>query len=481
MACSTPNSAFEPVCCVHTPEGNPEARPLLGHHSHSRTPTDTASTYEKGLPVPVQDGHRACEAAKKKKQKLIKKLAAFVLFGYLLFHYILPAYYNHNSHHRGEHHIVVDSNDMDTSSGDTIYHGDECRTYAVEWDGPSIFSTTADRIHVNFGRGNLASKVTVQTAAVNEPTLKLTAYVSPEDNDGDLHGPKKTLANGKSVTRIERLGLNLEVIDDEDLFDTQIWFDDRTAHTPSGHAYKACARLEVLILLPESYTSYKELQINGAVIDIRANALNKIKFNQVGFQVAVGGVVATDKLLVDEFTAVVKTGRVEIESVEAATESKPLSVVNAKTKPAKSAHEVSVSSKTGSVQLTVSPSSSSSSLLSDKPADLNIHASSKVGSVRALVSLESRAQVLRLDATSSTGSVSAQISDDFSGHLRVETKMGSTYVKPASGSESTIEYQKQTGQLKEGVKRFGGEENAEGNVDLKSSLGRVSLEFTQTK
>lgn len=379
---------------------------------------------------------------------------------------------------------------MDTSSGDTIYHGDECRTYAVEWDGPSIFSTTADRIHVNFGRGNLASKVTVQTAAVNEPTLKLTAYVSPEDKDGDLHDPKKTLANGKSVTRIERLGLNLEVIDDEDLFDTQIWFDDRTAHTPSGHAYKACARLEVLILLPESYTSYKELQINGAVIDIRANALNKIKFDQVGFQVAVGGVVATDKLLVDEFTAVVKTGRVEIESVEAATESKPLSVVaevatghatvNAKTKPAKSAHDVSVSSKTGSVQLTVSPSSSSSSLLSDKPADLNIHASSKVGSVRALVSLESRAQVLRLDATSSTGSVSAQISDDFSGHLRVETKMGSTYVKPTSGSESTIEYQKQTGQLKEGVKRFAGEENAEGRVDLKSSLGRVSLEFTQT-
>lgn len=534
MTCSNSGSAFEPVCCVHTPEGNPEARPLLGHHSHSRSqqPVNNTSTYsEKGLPTPVQDGDRACmsstssfcpynkkttsngnkninifysflgKAAKKKKnQKLIKKLAGLLLLGYLFFNYILPAYHdNHNSHHhRGRHHVIVDSNDMDNaSSGDTIYHGDECKTYAVEWDGPSVFSTTSERLHLSFGKGNLASKVTVQTAAVNEPTLKLTAYVSPEDEDNDgqdlslLPVPdKKYTSNGKSVTKIERLGLHIEIIDDEDLFDAQVWFDGRTAHTPTGHAYRACARLEVLVLLPESYTRYKELHINGVVTDIRVNGLDKIKFGNVGFNAEVGSVVATDTLSADEFTAVVKTGRVEIASVEAATESKPLKVVadvvtghaavHAKTKPANAAHDVLVHSNTGSVQVTVSPSSSSSSS-SDKPADLNIHASSKVGSVRAVVSLESRHQVLRLDAGSNTGSVSAQVSDDFSGHLRLETKLGSTYVKEMSGSESKIEYQKQTGQVKEGVKLFQGGESTEGHVELKSSLGRVALEFTRTK
>ncbi|KAF9292851.1 hypothetical protein BGZ74_000134 [Mortierella antarctica] len=481
MTCSNSGSAFEPVCCVHTPEGNPEARPLLGHHSHSRSqqPVNTTSTYnEKGLPTPVQDGDRACKAAKKKKnQKLIKKLAGLLLLGYIFFSYILPAYHdNHNSHHhRGRHHVIVDSNDMDNaSSGDTIYHGDECKTYAVEWDGPSVFSTTSERLHLSFGKGNLVSKVTVQTAAVNEPTLKLTAYVSPEDEDNDgqdlsllLVPDKKYTSNGKSVTKIERLGLHIEIIDDEDLFDTQVWIDDRTAHTPAGHAYRACARLEVLVLLPESYTRYKELHINGVVTDIRVNGLDKIKFGSVGFNAEVGSVVATDTLSADEFTAVVKTGR--------------HAAVHAKTKPANAAHDVLVHSNTGSVQVTVSPSSSSSSSSSDKPADLNIHASSKVGSVRAVVSLESRHQVLRLDAGSNTGSVSAQVSDDFSGHLRVETKLGSTYVKEVSGSESKIEYQKQTGQVKEGVKRFQGGESTEGHVELRSSLGRVALEFTRTK
>ncbi|KAG0090734.1 hypothetical protein BGZ93_001508 [Podila epicladia] len=496
MACSNSGSVFEPICCVHTPEGNPEARPLLGHHSHSgsQQPINTISTNnEKGLPIPVQDGYRACQAAKKKKQKLIKKLAALLLLGYLFFSYILPAYDNHNSRHRGRHHIVY-SNDMENaSSGDTIYHGDECRTYAVEWDGPSTFSTNSERFHLSLGKGNLASKVTVQTAAVNEPTLKLTAYVSPEDTDGDgrvapVPG-KRYNGDDKSVIKIERLGLNLEIVDDEDLFNAQIWFDDRTAHTPAGHAYRACARLEVLVLLPESYTHYKDLQINGVVADIRANGLDKVKFGNIDFNAAVGSVVTTDQLSADKFTAVVKTGHVEVASVEAATESKPLKVVadvatghatvHAKTKPANTAHDVLVQSNTGSVQLTVSPSSSSSS--SDKPADLNLHAATKVGSVRAVVSLESRHQVLRLDAGSNTGSVNAQVSDDFSGHLRVETKLGSTYVKEASGSESKIEYQKQTGQVKEGVKLFKGEESVEGHLELKSSLGRVSLEFTQTK
>lgn len=503
MACSNSSSAFEPVCCVYTPDGNPEARPLLGHHSHSQPVHSNTNTYndKQGLPAPVQDGsHRACKADKKKK-KILKKLAGLVLLGYLFFHYILPAlFHNHSHSHRGHHDIVVDSNDLDntsapsTSSGDTIYHDDLCKTYAVEWDGPSLFSTTADRFRLNFGKGNLVSKVNIQTAQVNEPTLKLTAYVSPDDNEGhDLIVPilrPSDKLNSKSIIKIDHLGLNLEIIDDEDLFDVQIWYENHSAHTPEGHEYRACARVEAQVLFPESYTSYKQLLISGPVVDIRANNLGNIKFDQLGFDVAVGSVVATNNLLADDFSAVVKTGHVEFESVEAATKDAPLKIVtevvtghatvHAKTKPAQKAHEVLVASNTGSVQVTVSTSSSSSSSV-NKPADLNIRASSKVGSVRANVQLESRQQLLRLDASSNTGSVSAQVSDEFSGRLHVETRLGSTNVQEASGSESKIEYQKQSGQVKDGVKRFQGEEAQEGHLELKSTLGRVVLEFTQTK
>ncbi|KAF9389925.1 hypothetical protein CPB97_010335 [Podila verticillata] len=499
MACSNSSSAFEPVCCVYTPEGNPEARPLLGHHSHSQPVHNSTHTYneKQGLPIPVQDGsHRACKAAKKKR-KILKKLAGLVLLGYIFFHYILPALSNNHSHrHQGHHDIAFDSNDLDntsspTLSGDTIYHDDFCKTYAVQWDGPSIFSTTADRFRLNFGKGNLVSKVNILTAQVNEPTLKLTAYVSPDDNEGQdftvpISQPADKL-NIKSVIKIDHLGLNLEIIDDEDLFDVQIWYENHSAHTPEGHEYHACARVEVQVLFPESYTSYKELTISGPVVDIRANNLDNIRFDLLAFGVAVGNVVATNNLLADDFLAEVKTGRVEIESVEAATKDAPLKVaanvvtghatVHAKTKPAQKAHEVIVASNTGSVQVTVSTSSSSSSSSVNKPADLNIQAKSKVGSVRANVQLESRQQLLRLDASSNTGSVSAQISDEFSGRLHVETRLGSTYVKEASGSESKIEYQKQTGQVKDGVKRFRDEEVQEGEVDLKSTLGRVVLEF----
>lgn len=335
------------------------------------------------------------------------------------------------------------------------------------------------------------SKVNILTAQVNEPTLKLTAYVSPDDNEGQdftvpISQPADKL-NIKSVIKIDHLGLNLEIIDDEDLFDVQIWYENHSAHTPEGHEYHACARVEVQVLFPESYTSYKELTISGPVVDIRANNLDNIRFDLLAFGVAVGNVVATNNLLADDFLAEVKTGRVEIESVEAATKDAPLKVaanvvtghatVHAKTKPAQKAHEVIVASNTGSVQVTVSTSSSSSSSSVNKPADLNIQAKSKVGSVRANVQLESRQQLLRLDASSNTGSVSAQISDEFSGRLHVETRLGSTYVKEASGSESKIEYQKQTGQVKDGVKRFRDEEVQEGEVDLKSTLGRVVLEF----
>ncbi|KAF8918512.1 hypothetical protein BGZ52_012823, partial [Haplosporangium bisporale] len=77
-----------------------------------------------------------------------------------------------------------------------------------------------------------------------------------------------------------------------------------------------------------------------------------------------------------------------------------------------------------------------------------------------------------------TGSASALISDDFTGELFVESKLGSAEVYEAEESESKIRYEKQTALVKEGVKSFAGQKPQEGRVDLQSSNGLVVLEFT---
>ncbi|KAG0349458.1 hypothetical protein BG004_005809 [Podila humilis] len=473
MTCSSPSSIYPPVCCVHTPSSSQEERPLLGYHSHAAT-SDLYNEKQGLLPTPTQD----CRRQANSKSKLVKNvIGAVVLF--CLIHALFA--HSHNRRHK-----IDNSN----SSSNGVFVSDVCKDHAINWDGPSFFSTTANKFRLNFGKGNMFAKVDIQTADVAEPQLKIVALVSPPEDDKDqsIDFPAHSVPGEKTVVKIDHLSLNMEITDDASIFDAHIWYDDHTVHTPNGLKYRACARLQVQVLMPTSYTHYGQVMINGNVIEVNAHSLDQIQLDQVSFTVGVGSVVVKDKLFSDNVVAVVKTGHVEIDSVEAASDHAPLFVVaesttghvtvNAKTKPANKAHELNVLSNTGAVQLNVAPASSS---LSSKSAlaDLNIHIATSTGSVRSTVALESPEQILHLDASSNTGSVTSKVSDAFEGRFSVATKLGSSTVLPASGSESHIEYETQTSQVKIGSKvTKQGQSGSEGSIELKSSLGRVMLQFT---
>ncbi|KAF9311395.1 hypothetical protein BG003_007458 [Podila horticola] len=435
------------------------------------------------LPVPVQNDQPS--KISKKKKNLFKKflLVILVLLAYLFYKFLLPLYSGWPFYHRDHHHDQVIGGDTCSSDGALLLRGDVCSANTIPWNGPSTFSTASDRFLLTFSKGNMAAKITVKTSAhVLEPTLKIAGYVSPVDDD------VVTKNNGETKTDIEHQGVVVRITEDDYAYDIQIQYQDRVLRTPSGDKYCACARFEFLVLLPESYTQYSQMFIRGATAEIEVFDVNDIRFGELWFEVGEGNVVSSGELLVDALAVDVKTGNIDIQSVQPATKGAPLAVVaetatgdvtlHAKTKPAGAAHELQATSKTGSVQLTVTPSrpSSSSPWLS-KPADLNIHATTVEGSVRALVELESRAQTLRLDASSSTDSASALLSDDFSGRFHVESQQEAN-VYEAEESESKITYEKQTSLVKEGVKSFARETPLEGHVSLKSSLGLVVLEFT---
>ncbi|KAG0344715.1 hypothetical protein BG005_001708 [Podila minutissima] len=447
------------------------------------------------LPAPVQN-EQPIKASKKKKN-LLKKflLVVLVLLGYLFYKFLLPLYngwpFYHHDHDHG-HDIIIVGDTCSHDTGALFLREELCRANAVPWSGPSTFSTASDRFLLTIGKGNMAVRVRVQTSPnVQEPTLKIAGYVSPVgDSDDGMNPVAVTPTTGEPKSDIEHQGVTVHITEDGYAYDVQIQYHDRVLHNPSGDKYCACARFELQVLLPESYTRYSQLIINGATAEIEVFDVDDIRFGELWFEVGVGNVVSSGELLVDALAVDVKTGNIDIESVEAATKGAPLAVLaeavtgdvtlHARTKPAGAAHDLRATSKTGSVKVTVTPASSSFSSLPwlSKPADLNIHTEAVEGSARALVELESRAQTLRLDATSSTDSASALISDDFSGRFRVESQSEEANVYEADASESVITYEKQTSSMKEGVKSFSGETPQEGHVSLKSSLGLVVLEFT---
>ncbi|KAG0090735.1 hypothetical protein BGZ92_002314 [Podila epicladia] len=447
------------------------------------------------LPAPVQNDQPG--KASKKKKNLLKKflLVVLVLLGYLFYKFLLPLYiglpFYHHDHDHGHDSIIIG----DTCSHDTgalLLREDICRANSIPWNGPSTFSTASDRFLLTIGKGNMAARVRVQTSPhVQEPTLKIAGYVSPVGDDNeDMDPVAVTPTNSEPKTNIEHQGVTVHITEDGYAYEIQIQYHDRVLRAPSGDKYCACARLDLQVLLPESYTRYSQLIINGAMAEIEVFGVDNIRFGELWFEVGVGNVISSGELVVDALAVDVKTGNIDIKSVEAATKRAPLAVVaeavtgdvtlHARTKPAGAAHDLRATSKTGSVKVTVTPASSSFSSLPwlSKPADLKIHAATVEGSVRALVELESRAQTLRLDATSSTDSASALISDDFSGRFHVESQSEEANVYEADESESVITYEKQTSSVKEGVKSFSGETPQEGHVSLKSSLGLVVLEFT---
>ncbi|KAI9235922.1 MAG: hypothetical protein BYD32DRAFT_419915 [Podila humilis] len=476
--------------------GNPEAGLSQDHLHTPQTLHFNGYTIQmhdekqESSPAPVQV--KFTSKVSKKKKTIAKKIALVLLLilGYLFYEFILPIYYNSPYYPPWGHHdrgVIIG----DTCSHDTgLLRSDLCRANGVKWDGPSTFSTASERFLLTFGRGNIKAKVYIQTSAqVQEPTLKMAGYVSPVDNnddDVDVVPALTSNTNDETTTEIEHQGVTLQITKDTYAFDVQIKYQDRELVTPDGEKYCACAHLTVHVLLPESYTEYTQLFIRGATADIEILDVENIGFKELWFDIGTGSVISTSALVVDALAVDVKTGNVEIRSIESATEGEALGVIaevvtgnvvlGANTKPATSVHNVHAGSTTGDVKVTVTPSSLSSSW--SKPADLSIRATTSVGDARALVELESRQQTLRLDISSSTGSASALISDDFTGELFVESKLGSAEVYEAEESESKIRYEKQTALVKEGVKSFAGQKPQEGRVDLQSSNGLVVLEFT---
>ncbi|KAG0329252.1 hypothetical protein BG000_000140 [Podila horticola] len=387
------------------------------------------------LPAPVQNDQPS--KISKKKKNLFKKflLVILVLLAYLFYKFLLPLYSGWPFYHRDHHHDHVIGGDTCSNDGALLLRGDHCSANAIPWNGPSIFSTASDRFLLTFSKGNMAAKVTVKTSAhVLEPTLKIAGYVSPvDDDDDDEDGTEPVVViknNGETKTDIEHQGVVVQITEDDYAYDIQIQYQDRVLRTPSGDKYCACARFEFLVMLPESYTQYSQMFIRGATAEIEVFDVDDIRFGELWFEVGEGNVL-----------------------VQPATKGAPLAVV--------------AETATGDVTLHART----------KPADLNIHATTVEGSVRALVELESRAQTLRLDASSSTDSASALLSDDFSGRFRVESQLEAN-VYEAEESESKITYEKQTSLVKEGVKSFARETPLEGHVNLKSSFGLVVLEFT---
>ncbi|KAF9429803.1 hypothetical protein BGZ94_009419 [Podila epigama] len=491
MTCSCPPSAYEPVCCVYTPNNNPEARPLLGHHQHHHDNTGNKynqnSFYQneklgQSIPLPVQDGHHACQHQKSNRIKMFKR-AGILLLAWFFFAYVAPMSFFH-SHFQHSH-----------GSGDLTYSTDICKANEITWDGPSTFQTSANAFRLHIGKGNMYSTVSVQTSdEVKMPTLKIVAKVSPDSDDkGTIHHTKYEPAFASEV-KIDYLHLNIEIKENDSVFDAKIWYEDHKTLDPSGHEYRACARLEATILFPTSFTHYGELTIDGSVVDIHTtSSLDNLRFDQVGFDVSVGKVFGSGTLRVDHFDTKVNTGSVKFASIEVAhpgnaldiksaisTGHSTISVVADPYTKDSAPHSVDISAQTGGIDFRLEPSrAKNNNNNNEKPADLNIVTKTKTGAIEDIIRLASRDQLLHLTATSYTGHVNAKLTDEFVGHFHLATSIGHTVIASSSpNSEGSIQYEKQTTAIKEGTRTFGHpDQEVKGLVDLTTKTGPVSLSF----
>ncbi|GJJ74458.1 hypothetical protein EMPS_06816 [Entomortierella parvispora] len=513
--CNHSVSKFPPICCVH----NGESRPLLGHHNHDShyqqppqapqepmlppypaqeyrvdmTNEKAAGQHNGYLPMysaaPVE-GRRKCknECRNKKKSRFCKKLFAILLLIWVYHNYVQPRFFPHTRD-------SVSVGDDDSSSNPDIIFGDGyhdvCKDHAVDWEGPSSFTTSAKNFKLKTGKGNLGSHVKIVKGDVSQPTLQLSGLVTPTGEED---------VKKKDEFEIVVQGVHLEISESEDLFEAFLWFEDRWVDEDDNHShgrYRACARFEIEIIVPESFTEYGSVTVEGGVIVIDASEeLSDVSFELFKVKSAVGHFVSRGLILADQFRAWVNTGKVEVAAVQSgAVLQGPLDVevkvstghvffgvkttpVSSKSLTSSSEHHVEIASSTGAVKVDVSPADGKSSKDASL-VDLNLSTSSKTGSVQQTITLEND-QALYLRTSVNTGSVKTQVSDNFLGHFSLATQLGSTHVSENPFSESEIVYEKQTARAKEGnkhLKNKGENKNGHGSIDLKSSLGSVNLEF----
>lgn len=366
---------------------------------------------------------------------------------------------------------------------------DRCRDNAIDWDGPSTFTTEVKNFRLKIGQGNIFSRVNISTGPVALPTLHILGEVSPYEDD--VKNNKPAASHGEKID-IDYLGLHVEIVELDNHFDTQVWYDNREVIDPRDKQhYRACARLYFEVILPESFTSYGSITIDGPVVVINAHDLGNVKFDRLHFGSSVGEISTRGRIQADVFDAKSNTGRVRAEAVQVATAGKPLDIqvssitggvqLTAETTDVDASeenpHKVHVSTNTGRIELTVQPSTTSSSNVDTKHGNLDVSTTAVTGSIDTTIVLASQDQILTLTSKTNTGSIRNHISDAFLGHFALSTKWGSTRVEPAKDSKSTITYEKLNAREKIGTKTLEGAERVAGLIEVSTVTGSASLEF----
>lgn len=381
------------------------------------------------------------------------------------------------------------ANGLDLLSNDSNnLNFDHCRDNAIDWDGPSTFTTEVKNFRLKIGQGNIFSRVNISTGPVALPTLHILGEVSPYEDD--VKNNKPAASHGEKIN-IDYLGLHLEIVELDNQFDAQVWYEKREVVDPRDKQhYRACARLYFEVILPEAFTSYGSITIDGPVVVINAQNLENVKFDRLHFGSTVGEISTRGHIQSDIFDAKSNTGRIRAEAVQVATAGKPLDIqvssitggvqLTAETTDVDASeenpHKIHVSTKTGRIELTVQPSTSS--IIDTKHGNLDISTTAVTGSIDTTIVLAPQDQILTLTAKTNTGSIRNHISDAFLGHFSLSTKWGSTRVEPAKDSKSTITYEKLNAREKIGTKTLGDAERVAGLIEVSTVTGSTNLEFT---
>ncbi|KAG0261469.1 hypothetical protein BGZ95_004227 [Linnemannia exigua] len=402
-----------------------------------------------------------------------------------------PDHHNHGGHWNANNSKL---DGLANDSGNLSF--DRCRDNAIDWDGPSTFTTEVKNFRLKIGHGNIFSRVKILAGPVAIPTLHILAEVSPYDDDSKLSRKEiKPSAVHDGKTDIDHLGLHVAIIEEDNQFDAQVWYDNREVVDPRDKQhYRACARLFFEIILPESFTQYGSISIDGPVVSIDTFGLEDVKFDRLHFGSSVGDITTHGRTQTDVLDARSNTGRIRTDPIQVATAGKPLDIqvttttgdvqVTAETTDVDAAeenpHKIHLATNTGRIGLTVQPSTAtSSSSVDTKHGNLDISTHAKTGSIDATILLASQDQILVLKSETNTGSIRTHISDEFLGHFGLSTKWGSTSVEPAKDSKSIIAYEKLNAREKIGTKTLehGGDE-IKGLIEISTSTGSTSLEFT---
>ncbi|KAF9918234.1 hypothetical protein BX616_009830 [Lobosporangium transversale] len=510
-ACNNSHSSsrHQPVCCVYT---GTENQPLLGYHPHQYQQQQQQHRHQGEYHLNISDEKNyasleaeypqstsQCERASRRK-KFRRHLLLLLVLGFVYFTFFHSCRNNYFHQHQDPDTFGRGSNTDNNSDRSNIAYPDSCLKHADTWEKPWVFDIDAANFQLKFGQGSMGSRVQVYTGAVQKPTFELYAKASlSEDEDGD-EGDKRHRNSGNDdnsnrgdAIEVVRHGVHLEFKQSLELSEALIWFEDHYVEH-GGYKYRACAQVDINIIVPESYKRYGSISVEGAVTSINAHDLDNIKFDKLNLVTATGNVITKDNIHADQFSTHVSAGNAEIESVQTASDDgrEPLDVkvvvntghvvVGVETNPVgkneSRPHRILVQASTGSVKLDVAPAKAKSSgSMAQKPGHLQIDTSTNTGTVRNLIQLASEDQTLNLSSSSRTGTVDATVSDSFLGRFDLSTMVGNSKVVPALGSESSISYEKQTPHSKIGFKTLSDNKAYESEIKLRTITGRTFLEF----